>query len=145
MRRQPPCVDDIGPSQVTVVSTDKFCVRSRDRQYEVVISGTVPSCQCSDWDRNFSPRKHIPSVVRDFGWDCLPQQYRNLPVFVLDRDIVGDVSSHTLSQSAVADTVMESCRFASDVETDNDVAVSQLAVADTVMLKVLLKVHQSQQ
>jgi len=40
---------------------------------------------------------------------------------------------------------MESCRFASDVETDNDVAVSQLAVADTVMLKVLLKVHQSQQ
>lgn len=109
------------------------------------ISGTVPSCQCSDWDRNFSPRKHIPSVVRDFGWDCLPQQYRNLPVFVLDRDIVGDVSSHTLSQSAVADTVMESCRFASDVETDNDVAVSQLAVADTLMLKVLLKVHQSQQ
>ena len=83
--------------------------------------------------------------MRNFGWDCLPQQYRNLPVFVLDRDIVGDESSHTLSQSAVADTVMESCRFASDAEPDNDVALSQSAVADKLMLKVLLKVHQSQQ
>lgn len=88
LKRMPPAVDEISAKDTTVLDTDMYLVHSGDRQYEVDLRAPVPSCQCADWHRHFRPCKHMLALARHHGWTCLPQQYLNLPLFVLDTDIV---------------------------------------------------------
>jgi len=92
LRRLPPHVDPIRLSDIAEVD-GKYIVQSHHRQYEVTVCGAVPLCQCFDWGNWFLPCKHMLAVVTHFGWECLPQQYRDLPIFVLDEDIAGNARS----------------------------------------------------
>jgi len=87
IRRLPPSVDIIKRTQITALSGDTFDIQSKEQVYRIDLYGSIPTCQCIDFSRWFMPCKHMLAVVQHFGWQCLPQQYRNFPIFVLDSDV----------------------------------------------------------
>jgi len=94
IRRLPPSVDIIKPTQITALSGDTFDIQSKEQVYRIDLSGSIPTCQCIDFSHWFMPCKHMLAVVQHFGWQCLPEQYRNFPIFVLDSD-VADVPAYS--------------------------------------------------
>ena len=124
IRRLPPSVEEIPSHCVTVVAENTYMVRSRDRQYQVSCSDSLASCECIDWQLNFMPCKHMLAVCLLFGWNCLPEVYRNFPIFTLDDAVVQqsataqqDVSDDDASGS---DTLTASeLHVSSDVEPDS--------------------------
>ena len=99
LKRLPPEVQ-IPPQDIADVGSGTFAVHSttEDLSYRVHVTSadtvTAPWCDCVDWSRHHLPCKHLLAVmtqVPQWGWDKLPQEYRSLPVFTLDPDLLEDV------------------------------------------------------
>ena len=90
--------EEIPASRVkTTGSNGEFRVKSQDadkRWYLVSFGNDIdkPFCECLSWLRNHFPSKHFFAIFRHFpewGWEKLPQQYRNSPLLTLDEPIIG--------------------------------------------------------
>ena len=61
--------------------------------YHVSFGGNnePPLCTCKEWESSHLPCKHMFAVFRhnpDWGFDKLPDTYRNSPFFSLDEEII---------------------------------------------------------
>jgi hypothetical protein len=70
-----------------------FDVKSSDgcHNYYCDMESEYPSCSCPDFDKYNWPCKHMVAIMMiypGFGWDFLPDNYRNLPCFVIDEDAI---------------------------------------------------------
>ena len=99
LKQLPPEVQ-IPPQDIADVGSGTFAVHSttEDLSYMVHMASTdtvtAPWCDCVDWSCRHLPCKHLLAVmmqVPQWGWDKLPQEYRSLPVFTLDPDLLEDV------------------------------------------------------
>ena len=66
----------------------------------------MPSCQCEDWQRNHILCKHMFAVFRhepEYGFHCLPENYRDSTYFTLDEEIVTQESRPTATHEYQTD------------------------------------------
>ena len=90
--------EEIPASDVkTTGSSGEFRVKSQDADkcwYLVSFGNKIdkPFCECLSWLRNHFPCKHFFAIFSHFpewGWEKLPQHYRNFPLLTLDEAIIG--------------------------------------------------------
>ena len=90
--------EEIPASDVkTTGSSGEFRVKSKDADkcwYLVSFGNKIdkPFCECLSWLRNHFPCKHFFAIFShfpDWGWEKLPQHYRNFPLLTLDEAIIG--------------------------------------------------------
>jgi len=113
----PPNMDDNSLSNTSTNATKIYNVRSNNHHYEANVSIRVPTCQCIDCERNFLSCKHVVTLIRHFGRNCLLSEYRQFPLFTIDDEIQDG------QQYATMDTVeSQGDQPMADVEMDPTVA-----------------------
>jgi hypothetical protein len=62
-------------------------VNGQFRVKTYTIDTTSPSCNCEDFSKTGWPCKHMLSLISSgyIQWNNLPEEYTNLPCFVLDN------------------------------------------------------------
>ena len=83
-----------------------FSIRSGVKFYQVWLGSDIqlPTCQCIDYRTNKLPCKHICAVVQqpNVGWESLGSRFNSHPLFILDKEVIGQStqvpeSSHDIS------------------------------------------------
>ena len=76
-----------------------FSVKSASTTEVYVVSfgdcNIFPKCSCCDFKKYFLPCKHMFAIFHKFSdvsWANLPEWYRESPIMILDREIVGNKS-----------------------------------------------------
>jgi len=100
---------------------------------------TAPWCDCVNWSRCHLPCKHLLAVmtqVPQWSWNKLPQEYRSLPVFTLDPDLLEDVRRccHQPATQPTASST-ETTSAAQDPAAADDTHTATTATADPASLQ----------
>lgn len=100
------CLKRLGTSDLSVTNTAEHFVVNSDSGASYQVNTDVPACTCLDWQQYNWPCKHILKVMLDYpayGWEFLPETYRNLPSFNLDTtfDMEDSEEEETVYQEEV--------------------------------------------
>ena len=92
MKRSTIEIENLNISEVT---PRLFSVCSGVQFYQVWLGSDtqLPTCQCIDYTTNKLPCKHVCAVVQQpgVGWDFLDSRFNSHPLFILDKDVTGQV------------------------------------------------------
>lgn len=129
MRRLARATADISAHGVRMMSSDTFAVVSDTSQYTVSLTSPVPHCTCFDWDKNYLPCKHMIAVLQLYGWNLLPTEYSQFPIFTLDYEVLGNSGLQACCPRTVSNAE-------DDVEPDSDISgnTPPTALLDAQML-----------
>ncbi len=95
----PECNITVDENGITVVSVD-----SPGTVYTITLGSndSLPACTCLDFEFTSWPCKHLLAALTSgkVSWDALCEEYRNSPVFNLDKDVV-DVGNQDMRPISV--------------------------------------------